>query len=447
MAISRQEIENLLESKQFLRLKQLLEIENEMDIAENLDELPSNEAIKVFRLLSKDKATDVFASVSLEHQEHIINSITDSELKKIIDDLFIDDAVDMIEELPAGVVRRVLENSSPETRLLINQYLNYPENSAGSIMTAEYIGLKKNMTVRQCFEYIRKHAISSETIYTCYVTSSSRKIEGVVTIKDLFLEDYNTPISEFMDTNIITAHTNDDRESVVEIFNKYDLLSLPVVDSEQRLVGIITIDDAVDVMEQEATEDFEKMAAISPSEKPYLKTSAFILAKNRIVWLAVLMLSDTIAGSILNTYQEAFAAIPLLVGFLPMLIDTGGNAGSQSSTLIIRGMAIGEISPKDFLKVIFKEFQVGLLTGFVLGLINFIRLAIIYPNNLIINLTVVLSVYIIVICSKIIGAILPLLAKTFKLDPAIMAAPLITTIIDALGLFVYFELATYLLNL
>lgn len=447
MAISRQEIENLLESKQFLRLKQLLEIENEMDIAENLDELPSNEAIKVFRLLSKDKATDVFASVSLEHQEHIINSITDSELKKIIDDLFIDDAVDMIEELPAGVVRRVLENSSPETRLLINQYLNYPENSAGSIMTAEYIGLKKNMTVKQCFEYIRKHAISSETIYTCYVTSSSRKIEGVVTIKDLFLEDYNTPISEFMDTNIITAHTNDDRESVVEIFNKYDLLSLPVVDSEQRLVGIITIDDAVDVMEQEATEDFEKMAAISPSEKPYLKTSAFILAKNRIVWLAVLMLSDTIAGTILNTYQEAFAAIPLLVGFLPMLIDTGGNAGSQSSTLIIRGMAIGEISPKDFLKVIFKEFQVGLLTGFILGLINFIRLIIIYPDNILINLTVVLSVYIIVICSKIIGAILPLLAKTFKLDPAIMAAPLITTIIDALGLFVYFELATYLLNL
>lgn len=447
MAISRQEIENLLESKQFLRLKQLLEIENEMDIAENLDELPSNEAIKVFRLLSKDKATDVFASVSLENQEHIINSITDSELKKIIDDLFIDDAVDMIEELPAGVVRRVLENSSPETRLLINQYLNYPENSAGSIMTAEYIGLKKNMTVKQCFEYIRKHAISSETIYTCYVTSSSRKIEGVVTIKDLFLEDYNTPISEFMDTNIITAHTNDDRESVVEIFNKYDLLSLPVVDSEQRLVGIITIDDAVDVMEQEATEDFEKMAAISPSEKPYLKTSAFILAKNRIVWLAVLMLSDTIAGTILNTYQEAFAAIPLLVGFLPMLIDTGGNAGSQSSTLIIRGMAIGEISPKDFLKVIFKEFQVGLLTGFILGLINFIRLIIIYPDNILINLTVVLSVYIIVICSKIIGAILPLLAKTFKLDPAIMAAPLITTIIDALGLFVYFELATYLLNL
>lgn len=447
MKITKLEIEELLQNRKFLPLRDRLNEENEMDIAEILDELAPEEAIKVFRLLSKDTAADVFASISLEHQKFIINRITDSELKNIVNELFIDDAVDMIEELPASVVRRILENSSNETRLLINQYLNYPENSAGSIMTAEYIALKKHMTVRECFNYIRKHAISSETIYTCYVTSSTRELEGVLTVKDLFLNDYDKVISEIMDTNIIKANTHDDQENVVDIFNKYDLLSLPVVDNEDRLVGIITIDDIIDVMEEEATEDFEKMAAMSPSEKPYLKTSTWSLAKNRIIWLTVLMLSDTIAGTILHSYEAAFSAYPLLVSFIPMLIDTGGNSGSQSSTMIIRGMAIGEISPKDLFKVIFKEFRVGLIAGFILGFINFVRLIIMYPNQPLIILTIVCSIYIIVICSKIIGALLPIVAKSFKLDPAIMAAPLITTIIDALGLIIYFQLATYLLDI
>lgn len=447
MIIDVNEIITMLENKNYLKLRNLLDEENEVDIAESLDKLEFEYAIKVFRLLSKDKAAEVFASISIEHQKFIINSITDTELKHIVDELYIDDAVDMIEELPANVVRRILENSSSETRTLINQYLNYPENSAGSIMTAEYIALKKHMTVKQCFDYIKKHAISSETIYTCYVISSSRKLEGVITVKDLLINDYDVVISDIMDENVIKANTHDDQEYVAEIFNKYDFLSLPVVDNENRIVGIVTIDDVIDVLEEEATEDFEKMAAMSPSEKPYLKTKSWILAKNRIIWLTVLMLSDTIAGTILRSYEDAFSAYPLLVSFIPMLIDTGGNAGSQSSTMIIRGMAIGEISPKDIFKVIFKELQVGLIAGFILGLVNFIRLIIMYPGKPLIILTIVCSIYIIVICSKIIGALLPIIAKTCRLDPAIMAAPLITTIIDALGLIVYFQLATYLLKI
>lgn len=447
MTLTKEIIEELLGTRKFLQLKSLLEEQNEFDIAETLDELQKEDAIKVFRLLSKDTAADVFASISIEHQRFIIDSITDSELKHIVDELFIDDAVDIIEELPANVVRRILENSSTETRILLNQYLNYPENSAGSIMTAEYIALKKHMTVKECFDYIRKHAISSETIYTCYVTSSSRQLEGVITVKDLFLNDYDTVVADIMDENVIKAYTHDDQEEVVEIFNKYDFISLPVVDHENRIVGIVTIDDIMDVMEEEATEDFEKMAAMSPSEEPYLKTKSWILAKNRIMWLTILMLSDTIAGTILHKYEAAFAAFPLLVSFIPMLIDTGGNAGSQSSTMIIRGMAIGEISSKDIIKVIFKEFKVGIMVGVVLGAVNFIRLMIMYPGQPLIIVTIVCSIYVIVICSKIIGGLLPMVAKMLKLDPAIMAAPLITTIIDALGLIIYFQIATHLLNI
>lgn len=447
MIASKDIIEEMLKNREFTKLKTLLEEENEIDIAETLDELNSTQTIKAFRLLSKDKAAEVFTCLSSEHQQFIINCITDSELVNIVEELFIDDAVDIIEELPASVVRRVLENTPKDTRRIINQYLNYPETSAGSIMTAEYIGVKKHMTVKQCFDYLRQHAIESETIYTCYVTSSARKLEGVVTVKSLLLNDYDTVLEDIMDTKIISANTNDDQEIVAEMFNRYDLLSLPVVDTENRLVGIITIDDAVDVMEQEATEDFEKMAAMSPSEKPYLKTKSWTLAKNRILWLTLLMLSDTIAGTILRQYETAFTVLPILVSFIPMLMGTGGNAGSQSSTMIIRGMAVGEITIKDFFKVVFKEFQVGIITGFVLGLVNFVRLIIIYPDQKMIALTIVLSIYIIVIFSKIIGAMLPLIAKACRLDPAIMAAPLITTIIDALGLVVYFQLATVLLGI
>lgn len=437
----------LLEAKQYRQLKSLLDEENPMDIAEVLDELPSEQAVTVFRLLSKEKATDVFAAISTDHHESIINSVTDAELGHIVNELFIDDAVDIIEELPAGVVRRVLQNASPETRLVINRFLQYPEDSAGSIMTTEYIALKKHMSVRQCFTYIREHALDSETIYTCFVTDAERRLEGVLTVKDLFLNSDETVIDKIMDDRVILAHTHDDREEVVDKMNKYDLLSLPVVDNEERLVGIVTIDDALDVMEEEATEDFEKMYAMTPSEAPYMKTGVWVLAKNRILWLTLLMLSDIVAGTILRNYEHAFSAIPLLVSFMPMLIDTGGNAGSQSATMVIRGMAIGEVSLGDFFRVIWKEFQVGLMAGLVLGVVNFIRLMIMYPGKTMIIFTIVLSIYIIVILSKIIGGILPMLAKALRMDPAIMAAPMITTVIDALGLIIYFQLATHLLNL
>ncbi len=388
-----EELLDLAEKKQYLKLKERLVDLNEVDIALFIEELDSEKTVVVFRMLPKELATDVFACLPVEKQQHIINSITDRELNFIMDDLFVDDAVDMLEELPATIVKRVLQNASPDTRKLINQFLKYPENSAGSIMTAEYVGLKKRMTVEQAFAYIRKHGVDKETIYTCYVMDDKRHLEGVVTVKDLLMNPYETVIGEIMDTRVIKAVTTEDREEVVDTFNKYDLLSLPVVDQEDRLVGIITVDDAVDVMEQEATEDFEKMAAMLPSERPYLKTSVLQLAKNRILWLLILMLSSTITGSILAEYEAAFAAVPLLVTFIPMLMSTGGNSGSQSSTMIIRGMSVGEIEPSDILKVIWKEVRVGVICGLCLAVVNYVRLIIIYPGREMICLTVVLSIF------------------------------------------------------
>ena len=437
----------LVETRQFRRLKELLIEMNEVDVASFMEELDSEKTVVVFRMLPKELATDVFACLSLENQQHIINSVTDVELRGIIEDLFVDDAVDMLEELPASVVKRVLQNASPDTRKLINQFLQYPENSAGSIMTAEYVGLKKTMTVEEAFAYIRKHGVDKETIYTCYVMDGVRRLEGVVTVKDLLMNPYDTRIEDIMDTHVIKAVTTEDQEDVVESFHKYDLLSLPVVDHEERLVGIVTVDDIVDVMEQEATEDFEKMAAMAPSEKPYLKTGVFQLAKNRIVWLLVLMISSMITGGILGKYENAFAIIPLLVTFIPMLTDTGGNAGSQSSTLIIRGMAVGEIEPRDVFRVVWKELRVGAMVGVVLGAVNYIRLVIMYPGNEMICLTVVLSLFVTVVLAKTIGCVLPIAAKVCRMDPAIMAAPLITTIVDAFSLVIYFQLACRLLNL
>ncbi|MCI8593870.1 MAG: magnesium transporter [Oscillospiraceae bacterium] len=440
-----QELLALAEKKQFRKLKNLLVEENEVDVAAFLSELDEERAVAVFRMLPKALASDVFACLEVDRQEDIINGITDKELGTIIDDLFVDDAVDMLEELPANVVRRVLKNTGSDTRQLINQFLNYPENSAGSIMTAEYIGLKKSMTVEQAFRYIRAHAVDTETIYTCYVTDATRTLEGVVTVKDLLLNPYEAKIEDLMDTHIIMATTTDDREAVVASFNKYDLLSLPVVDKENRLVGIVTVDDAVDVMEQEATEDFQKMSAMLPSEKPYLKTGVFTLAKNRIPWLLILMVSSMLTGGILARYEAAFAAIPLLVTFIPMLTDTGGNAGSQSSTMIIRGMAVGEISPRDIFKVIWKELRVGFIVGLVLAAVNFVRLMIMYPGNALICFVIVASVFVTVLLAKTIGCVLPIVAKVLRLDPAIMAAPLITTIVDAIALVLYFQLACALL--
>lgn len=442
-----EELQKLVHSRQLRSLKSILVEMNEVDIATFIGELDSEKTVVVFRMLPKELASEVFACLEVEKQEHIINSITDKELGSIVEDLFVDDMVDMLEELPANVVKRVLQNATADTRKLINQFLNYPENSAGSIMTAEYVGLKKDMTVEQAFAYIRKHGVDKETIYTCYVMDSKRRLEGVITVKDLLMHPYEMVIEEIMDTHVIKAVTTEDQEAVADRFRRYDLLSLPVVDHEDRLVGIVTVDDVVDVMEQEATEDFEKMAAMMPSEKPYLKTGVFQLAKNRIVWLLVLMVSSMITGGILARYEAAFAVIPLLVTFIPMLTDTGGNAGSQSSTMIIRGMAVGEIKAGDIFRVMFKEVRVALLVGSVLGLVNYIRLAILYPGQEMLCLTVVLSLLVTVVLAKTIGAALPIVAKVLHMDPAIMAAPLITTIVDAVSLMIYFQLAVRLLGL
>ena len=442
-----EELMDLLFTRQFRKLKDILTEMNEVDIATFIEELDSEKTVVVFRMLPKELASDVFACLEVDKQEHIINSITDYELGTIVDDLFVDDAVDMLEELPANVVKRVLKNARPDTRKLINQFLNYPENSAGSIMTAEYVGLKQSMTVEQAFAYIRKNGVDKETIYTCYVMDAKRRLEGVVTVKDLLMNPYEEIIGNIMDTHVIKAFTTEDQEEVADSFQKYDLLSLPVVDHEERLVGIVTVDDVVDVMEQEATEDFEKMAAMLPSEKPYLKTGVFQLAKNRIAWLLVLMISSMITGGILAKYEAAFAVIPLLVTFIPMLTDTGGNAGSQSSTMIIRGMAVGEIEPGDLFKVLWKELRVGIIVGAILGFVTYVRLVILYPGKEMLCLTVVLSLMVTVVIAKTIGCVLPIAAKVFHMDPAIMAAPLITTIVDAVSLIIYFQLACSLLGL
>lgn len=434
-------LHQMVEEKKFRKLRSILEEMNEVDIAEFLGEVEIDKVVLIFRLLPKSLGAEVFACLDVDMQEHLINSMSDYELQKIVEELYIDDAVDMLEELPATVVRRVLANAKSDTRALINQFLQYPDDSAGSIMTAEYIGLKKNMTVEQSFAYIRKHGVDKETIYTCFVIDEKRHLEGIVTVKDLLLNDYTTRLEDIMDTNIIKAVTTEDQEEVVEAFNKYDLLSLPVVDHENRLVGIVTIDDVVDVMEQEATEDMEKMAAILPSEKPYLKMSVFELAKNRTPWLLLLMFTSTVSALILDRYEAAFAMFPTLVTCIPMLTATGGNAGSQSSTTIIRAMSIGDVEISDVWKVLWKECRVSLMVGMVLGIANYIRLVIMYPGEPLVCLVIGLSLVATVMMAKMLGCMLPVIAKIFKLDPAMMAAPLISTIVDALSLILYFTIA------
>lgn len=437
----------LLKEKNYREFKKALVDINEADIAEFIDELDSENACLAFRLLPKAIATDVFAELDSEVQEHIINGMSDSDLQYIIEDLSIDDAVDMLEELPPAMVVRVLENATADTRKQINEILKYPENSAGSIMTVEFIGLKKTMTVKEAFDYIRKYGTDKETIYTCYVMGDYRVLEGVVTVKEMLMSSYEVLIEEIMDTKVIKADTLDHREDIVKIFNKYGFLSVPVVDHDNRLVGIVTIDDAMDVMEEETTEDFEKMAAMNPSEKPYLKTSVFEIAKNRITWLLFLMISAMITGGILSKFEEAISAMPILVSFIPMLTDTGGNAGSQSSTMVIRGMAVGEIELKDALKVLWKEFRVAIVVGLVLAIIDFIKIVVQYPGKYLVGITVALSMFITVMLANLAGGVLPVLAKKLKLDPAIMAAPLISTLVDAMSLLIFFTIAVNLLRL
>lgn len=435
----------LLERRDLHALRAALLEENEVDIAEFLEELPQDKIVVVFRALPKEMAAEVFSNLEADTQQVIIQSATDQEVSAIVEELYVDDAVDMLEELPANVVKRVLKAARPDTRKLINQFLNYPDNSVGSIMTAEFTDLKQSMTVSQAIAHIRRTGENSESVYTCYVTDAGRRLEGVLTIKELLLAKDEQLIADLMETDVITAETTEDQEEAVARMMKYDFISLPVVDKEGRLVGIVTVDDVMDVMEEEATEDFEKMAAMAPSEKPYLKTSVLSLAKHRILWLLVLMISGMITGGILGQYEAAFAAMPLLVTFIPMLTDTGGNAGSQSSTLVIRGMAVGEIQLKDFAKVFWKELRVSMLVGVVLSAVNFVRLIITYPGNYMVALTVALALFVTVMLAKTVGGVLPMAAKLCHADPAIMAAPLITTIVDAISLVVYFRIACALL--
>ena len=436
---------DLLERRDYHALRAMLSEENEVDVAEALAELPQEKAVVAFRTLPKELAAEVFSNLPPETQQTIIQSATDQELSAIVEELYVDDAVDMLEELPANVVKRVLKSARPETRRLINQYLNYPESSVGSIMTAEFTDLRRTMTVAEAIAHIRRTGADSESIYTCYVTDRCRRLEGVVTLRELLLAEDERQVADLMETDVITAGTTEDQEEAVARMMRYDLLSLPVVDGEERLVGIVTVDDVMDVMEEEATEDFEKMAAMAPSEKPYLRTGVFTLARHRILWLLVLMISGMITGGILGRYEAAFAAMPLLVTFIPMLTDTGGNAGSQSSTLVIRGMAVGEIALGDFGRVLWKELRVSVLVGVVLSGVNFARLLLTYPGNVGVALTVTLALFVTVVLAKTVGGVLPMAAKLCRADPAIMAAPLITTIVDAISLVVYFQIASALL--
>ncbi len=440
------EIIELLTNKRYSNLYKYLEQITSQDISALFEELTPEDRAIVFRLLPKDEAAEIFAYMDSDLQEDLINKLTDKELKLVIDELYMDDTVDLIEEMPSNVVKRILKNVSKEDRKTINELLKYPSDSAGSIMTTEFIDLKVNMTVDQAFEKIRKIGLDKETVYTCYVLDIKRVIIGTVDIKELLLADRDALIKDIMETTVITVNTLEDKEEVAKAFDKYDLVALPVVDKENRLVGIVTIDDAIDVLQDETTEDFEIMAAMTPTENSYFKTSVFKHAKNRILWLLLLMVSSMITGGILTHYEEAFAAVPLLVSFIPMIMGTGGNCGSQSSTLIIRGMAVDEIEPRDFLKAIWKEIRVALIVGSTLAVVNGIRIMVQY-NNLKIAIVLGLTLIGTACLAKTLGCALPMLAKKLKIDPAIMAAPLISTILDSCSILIYFNIAVAILHI
>lgn len=435
----------LLNKREFKTIKNILEVMNAVDIALLLSESEDKEMALAFRLIPKDKAADVFSNMSNSLQSYLVDIFTEKELRELLDDLYMDDTIDLLEELPANLVTRILDVVDLGKRNLINQLLNFPEDSAGSIMTTEYVSLKKSMTIVETMRHIKEVGIHKETIYTCYVLED-RKLIGIVSAKDLMTLNDNTQIQDIMETEIISVNTHTDQEETARLFSKYDLLALPVLDFDGRMVGIITVDDAMDVMVDEATEDITIMAAMNPSEKTYFETSVFTHAKNRFLWLLVLMLSAAITGAIITKYENAFSAIPLLVSFIPMLMDTGGNCGSQSSTLIIRGLALDEIRFKDIFKVIFKEFRIALLVSLGLAFANGLRILITYKD---LKLAVVIGLSLIatVILSKLIGCTLPLFAKQIHLDPAIMAAPLITTLVDTCSIIIYFTIATHVFRL
>lgn len=438
------ELIELIQEKQYKKVHLEILRMNVVDIAALIEELNSAELMVIFRMLAKETAAEVFAYVSTDLQQRIIETMTDKEIANIMNELFIDDAVDFIEEMPANVVRRALNNASQETRNTINQFLQYPDFSAGSIMTTEFVDVRQDWTVDRAFKRIREVGLDKETIYTLFVINDSRIFEGAVSTRKILLADPTTVMKDIMKPGVVTCNTLDDQEHVAQLFRKYDLLTLPVVDKENRLVGIITIDDVIDVIQQENTEDFEKMAALIPSDDTYLRTPVFTHARKRILWLTILMISATLTGLILERFEDAIRVLPALVTFIPMLMDTSGNSGSQAATLVIRGMALDEIRWSDWLKVVIKEAGVAAIVGVTLSILNVIRI-ILFGGNPQIALVVGITLIITVFLAKLIGSSLPMIAKRVGLDPAIMAAPMITTLVDAAAMLAYFSIAHLLL--
>ena len=442
-----EEIVELLEQNKLAELKEILINENPIDIADVFEDFPKEKYLIIFKLLPKDFSSEVFSYLSPEKQQDVIENITDDEIKFIVEDMYLDDTVDFIEEMPANIVDKILKNTSSDKRKLINQMLKYPENSAGSVMTVEYISFKDNYTVKQAIEYYRKVAIDKEETDICFVTDTKKKLVGIISLKTLILSKDDSYIQNEMDTNFVSVLTLDDQEEIAALFRKYDLTTMPVVDHEDRLVGVITVDDIVDVIDQENTEDIQKMAAMNPSDEEYLKESVISLAKHRILWLLVLMISATFTGLVIKKYEDILQSAVYLATFIPMLMDTGGNAGSQSATLVIRGIALEEIEFSDIFKVIWKELRVSILVGFILSAVNFIRIYYFTRSGLETSLVVAISMLLTVIMAKVIGGVLPLVAKSLKIDPAIMASPLITTIVDTAALIIFFKLSVIFLHI
>lgn len=442
-----EKIKELIKNKNYMSIRLLLEDENVVDIADLFEELTKEESVILFRLLPKQIAADVFAYMPIDVEQVLIMSLTEKEMGYIIDELFTDDAVDLLEEMPANIVKKILKNANAETRKDINHLLKYPEDSAGSEMTVEFIDLYENMTVKDAIRRIRQIGIDKETINTCYVVDEQRHLLGIVSSRQLLLHESSTMIADIMVDNPIKVQTLEDQEQVALTFSKYDLTVVPVVDNEDRLVGIITVDDIVDIMQEEATEDMELMAAISPSEKPYMKTSVMETFKNRIPWLLILMISATFTGKIIQGFEESLAACAVLTAFIPMLMDSGGNSGSQASVSIIRGISLGEIEFKDTPKILWKELRVSILVGSVLAVANFIKIMLIDQVSVEIAIVVCLTLALTVVIAKLVGCSLPILAKKVGFDPAIMASPFITTIVDALSLLLYFAIATAILHI
>ena len=440
-----EELKEMLEKKQIVKLREKINSMNETNIAECIENMDATNALLVFRMLPKDLAADVFSHFSSDMQSQIIDAVTDIELAPLLNEIYLDDIVDLVEEMPANVVKRILKNTSDGNRQLINQFLKYPKDSAGSLMTIEYVNLKKTYTVAEALKYIKETASQKETIYTCYVTGVDRKLEGTVSLRDLVLSDEKTKVEDILNHDVISVNTHDDQETVSSVFKKYDSFVLPVVDNENRLIGIITVDDIIDVMEKEATEDFQKMAAMQPSEKAYLDENVFVLAKQRIGWLLILMVSQTFTSNIIDGYTSLLASMTVLTTFIPLLMDTGGNAGSQSSTLIIRGLATGEITPRDWLSVLWKESRIAVIVGFILSSFITLKTIFISHKEVRVAICVGITLFVSVILAKLTGALLPIIAKILKLDPAIMAGPLITTIVDSVSLILFFSISTFLL--